>query len=209
MKKYLGELLWTFFFVLSIGLAVKFGGAMTGLAIWTALAVLVYAWGHISWAHFNPAVTLWLATSGKLSRSEVLPYWISQILWAILAGLLVTRIIGSPIAAAALDPNTTKILVVELLYTFALVWVVHNVAATKCNEWNSFYGLAIGLIVFVWATSVWSISWGWFNPAVVIWSTFDGIFTRAWIRPHLVGQLIGAILAWLAYRSLCCDSDSK
>lgn len=207
MKKYCWELLGTFFFVLSIGLAVKFGGALTALVIGTALAVLVYAWGHISWAHFNPAVTLWLATSGKLSRSEVLPYRVSQLVWASLGALLVTWIIWGSLTAVALDPSVLKVLVVELLFTFALVRVVHNVAATKCNEGNSFYGFAIGMIVFVWAVTVWWISGGGFNPAVVIGSTFDGLFTWAWIRPHLVGQLLWWVLAWLTYKTVACTND--
>lgn len=207
MKKYCGELLGTFFFVLSIGLAVKFGWALTALAIWTTLAVLVYAGGHISGAHFNPAVTLWLATSGKLSWGEVLPYRISQLVWASLGALLVTWIVGGSLTAATLDPSTMKVLVVELLFTFALVWVVHNVAATKCNEWNSFYGFAIGMIVFVGAVSVWWISGGGFNPAVVIGSTFDGLFTWGTIWPHLVGELLWALLAGIAYKSLACDKD--
>jgi len=207
MKKYLGEVIWTFFFVLAIGLAVKFGAWLTALVIGTALAVLVYAGGHISGAHFNPAVTLWLATSGKLSWNEVLPYRVSQLVWWALGALLVTRIIWWTLTAATLDPSTLKILVVELLFTFALVRVVLNVAATKCNEWNSFYGFAIGMIVFVWAVTVWWISGGGFNPAVVIGSVFDGLFTWWAIWPHLVGELLWAILAWLAYKTLACDKD--
>lgn len=168
MKKYLGEVLGTFFFVLSIGLAVQFGGEMTALAIGVALMVLVYAGAHISGAHFNPAVTLGLAVSGKHSWSQVIPYWISQLLGAVLAGYLVTWIVGSALTTVALDPEALKVIIVELLFTFVLVWVVLNVAATDNNSGKSFYGLAIGLAVFVGAVSVGSISGGAFNPAVVI-----------------------------------------
>lgn len=206
MKKYLGEAIGTFFFVLSIGLAVKFGGAMTALVVGTALAVLVYAGGHISGAHYNPAVTLGLATSGKLSWSQVIPYWISQLVGAIIAGLLVAWIIWGKLTTVTLDPSALKVIVVEFLYTFALVWVVHNVAATKANEGNSFYGWAIGFIVFVWAVTVGSISgWG-FNPAVVIGSWFDGLFATSMIWQHLVWQLLGWIVAGLVYRGITTNN---
>lgn len=207
MKKYLGEVLGTFFFVLSIGLAVQFGGAMTALAIGTALMVLVYAGAHISGAHFNPAVTLGLAVSGKHSWSQVIPYWISQLAGAILAGFVVTWIVGAPLTTVALDPDTIKVIVVELLYTFVLVWVVQNVAAAESNNGKGFYGLAIGLAVFVGIVTVGSISGGAFNPAVVIGSYFDGLFATNLIWQHLVGQFAGAILAGLAFRSIVYNRD--
>lgn len=207
MKKYVAELLGTFFFVLAIGLAVKFGGGLAALAIGSALMVLVYAWGHISGGHFNPAVTLGLAVSGKHSWSQVLPYWISQLIGAIAAGLLTTRIIGSPFMAATLDPSALKVIVVELLFAFALVWVVHNAAATTCNKGNSFYGLAIGFTVFVGAVSVGSISGGSFNPAVTVGLWFEGLFATSAIWQHLVGQLLWAILAGLAYKAIACEAD--
>jgi aquaporin Z len=207
MKKYLGEVLGTFFFVLSIGLAVQFGGEMTALAIGVALMVLVYAGAHISGAHFNPAVTLGLAVSGKHSWSQVIPYWISQLLGAVLAGYLVTWIVGSALTTVALDPEALKVIIVELLFTFVLVWVVLNVAATDNNSGKSFYGLAIGLAVFVGVVSVGSISGGAFNPAVVIWSYFDGLFATNLIWQHLVGQFAGAILAGLAFRSIVYSRD--
>ena len=207
MKKYLGEVLGTFFFVLSIGLAVQFGGAMTALAIGTALMVLVYAGAHISGAHFNPAVTLGLAVSGKHSWSQVIPYWISQLAGAILAGFVVTWIVGAPLTTVALDPDTLKVIVVELLYTFVLVWVVQNVAAAESNNGKGFYGLAIGLAVFVGIVTVGSISGGAFNPAVVIGSYFDGLFATNLIWQHLVGQFAGAILAGLAFRSIVYNRD--
>ncbi len=207
MKKYLWEALWTFFFVLSIGLAVQFGGAMTALTIGCALMVLVYAGAHISGAHFNPAVTLGLAVSGKHSWSQVIPYWISQLAGAIIAWFLVVWIVGNPLTTVTLDPMALKVIVVELLYTFVLVWVVHNVAATESNSGKGFYGLAIGFAVFIWAVSVGSISGGAFNPAVVIGSYFDGLFATNLIWQHLIGQFAGAILAGLAFKSLVYSKD--
>lgn len=207
MKKYAGELLGTFFFVLSIWLAVNFAGVRAGLVIGSALMVLVYAGGHISGGHYNPAVTLGLATSGKLSWSVLLPYWVSQLVWAVLGGFLVTWIVGAHLSPASIDPSSLKVIVVELLYTFLLVWVVHNVAATTCNKGNSFYGLAIGFVIFIGASTVGGISWWAFNPAVVIGSLFDGLFTSSAIWPHIVGQLLWGIFAGLAYRGLACDTD--
>lgn len=205
MKKHVCEVLGTFFFVLSIGLAVQFGGEWAALAIASALAVLVYAWGHISGGHFNPAVTLGLAVSRRISRSQVLPYWICQLLGAVLGGLLVLRIVGSPLTTVALEAMSIKLMVVELLFTFLLVWVVHNVTAARCNEGKSFYGLAIWLAIFVGMVCVGSMTGGAFNPAVVVGGWFDGMFATSLIWQLLVAQLVGGALAWLAFKALDCD----
>ena len=91
MKKYIVELIGTFFLVFTIGMTVIEPGAgpLAPLAIGSALMVMIYAGGHISGGHFNPAVTLGVFLRGRCAAADVLPYWISQIIGALLAGLAV------------------------------------------------------------------------------------------------------------------------
>ena len=81
MKKYIAEFIGTFFLVLTIGCTVIGAGAgvIAPLAIGAALMVMVYAGGHISGGHYNPAVTLGVLIRGKVSAADVVPYILAQL----------------------------------------------------------------------------------------------------------------------------------
>src|SRR5690606_4994707 len=120
--------------------------ALAPLAIGSALMVMVYAGGHISGAHYNPAVTLAVWMRGKATAQEVVPYWIAQVVGAVLASFVVMMLKGGG-APEALQPAVVPALLAEFLFTFALAYVVLNVATASGTEGNSNYGLAIGFIV--------------------------------------------------------------
>ena len=199
MKKPLVELLGTFFFVLTIGSVVVAPGAgpLAPLAIGSALMVMIFAGGHVSGGHFNPAVTLGVFLRGRISAAEIIPYWVAQILGGVAAGLVVIFLKGHGGDVMAIDPVPS--LVAEFLFTFALVWVVLNVATAKGTSGNSFYGLAIGFTVMIGAFSVGGISGGAFNPAVVGGLVTLGILEPATIWVHLLGNFGGAAAAAYTY----------
>ena len=91
MNKYLTEFIGMFFFVLTVGCAVIGNsiGSLAPLAIGSVLMVMIYAGGHISGGHFNPAVTLGVWLRGKCETKDVLPYMIAQIAGAALAAVVV------------------------------------------------------------------------------------------------------------------------
>lgn len=149
MKNYLVEFIGTFFLVLVIGLTVAAPAEgmsapaadhMAPLAIGITLMVMVYAGGHISGGHYNPAVTLAVWMRGKCETKDVVPYMISQLLGAVAAALVVGYQKGfapnPPTVAMALDPMHA--LLNEFLFTFALAYVVLNVATSKKNAGNSY-----------------------------------------------------------------------
>ncbi|MBS1909711.1 MAG: aquaporin, partial [Bacteroidetes bacterium] len=144
MKKLITEFIGTFFLILTIGLAVLGGaGAMAPVAIGLALMVMVYAGGHISGAHFNPAVTLGILIRGKITVADAVPYMIVQVVAGAIAAFVVQYLLGSDkvtALAAAANPNAVKALVAEILGTFALVFVVLNVATSKATAGNSYFG---------------------------------------------------------------------
>ena len=184
IKKLAVEFIGTFFLVLTIGCTVLSGsaGVIPPLAIGAVLMVMVYAGGHISGAHYNPAVTLGVFVRGKCSAGEVIPYMVSQIAGAIIAALVV----GFLRPDAVVSPGALDIapaLVAEFIFTFALVYVVLNVATAKGTSGNSFYGLAIGFTVMASAFAVGDISGGAFNPAVAVGVTTMGLSAVAnlWI----------------------------
>src|SRR5262249_30072719 len=150
MKKYLVEFIGTFFLVFAIGMA---GGDLAPLAIGATLMVMVFAGGHVSGAHYNPAVTLAVWLRGKCDTKDVIPYWIAQFAAASVAAFLVVALKGKPALGAA-SHGVGPSLIVEFLATFALAWVVLNVATAKANAGNSFYGLAIGFTVVAFAVTV-------------------------------------------------------
>jgi len=132
MSKYLTEFIGTFFLVLTIGCTAinTASGVIPALAIGSALMVMVFAGGHVSGAHYNPAVTLGVWMRGRCATGDVLPYWIAQVAGAILASLIAIFLVGSP-SAAALTPVLARPFLAEFLFTFALVYVVLNVATAK------------------------------------------------------------------------------
>jgi aquaporin Z len=200
MKKYITEFIGTFFLVLTIGL--------TGnpLAIGAALMVMIYAGGHVSGAHYNPAVTLAILIRGRISTSEALVYMGSQLAGAVLAALIVG--VFKELPDAAHQPlDTTKALLAEVLGTFALAYVVLNVATAKSNAGNSYYGIAIGFTVFAMALCFGEFSGGAFNPAVAVGASFMKGFEWSNIWIYVVGCFGGAILAALAFKMM--NSDDK
>ena len=129
MKNYVTEFIGTFFLVLTIGLTVVGGTDFAPLAIGSVLMVMVYMGGHVSGAHYNPAVTLAVYLRGKLTGAEVAPYVVAQVIGSLAATFMVHIITLSPFAPApAADAGTMAALLVEVLFTFALALVVLNVA---------------------------------------------------------------------------------
>jgi aquaporin Z len=161
MNKYIAEFIGTFFLVLTIGCTVigNGAGALAPLAIGSALMVMIFAGGHISGGHFNPAVTLGVWLRGKCDTKDVAPYMTFQIIAGVLAALAVKFLKGGA-SVTPLQPATVSALLAEFLFTFALVYVVLNTATAKGTSGNSFYGLAIGFTVMVGAFSVGNISGG-------------------------------------------------
>jgi aquaporin Z len=207
MRKYVAEFIGTFFLVLTVGCTVLGKAPMAPLAIGASLMVMVYAGGHISGGHFNPAVTLAVLVRGRITVQDAAAYWVAQVISGILAGLAAKYIVD-PGKVAALSPAGREVgvtLLAEVLFAFALGYVVLNVATSKDNDGNSFYGLAIGFTVVVGAFAVGGISGGAFNPAVAFGASTMGLFAWAKIWIWLLADLAGGALAGLAFRLLNPD----
>lgn len=199
------ELVGTFFLVLTIGLAVAAGTPLAPLAIGGVLMVLVYMGGHVSGAHYNPAVTLAVWMRGKLPTADVLPYVVAQLAGAALGALAAYALTGRTFAPAPGEGvSLARALGAEALYTFALALVVLNVATSRQTEGNSFFGLAIGGTVAAAAFAAGGVSGGAFNPAVGLGPALvhaalgGGAVGHAWV--YVAGPLAGAALAALLFR---------
>jgi len=199
MNKYLTEFIGTFFLVLTIGCTVISNVDVAPLAIGAALMVMIFAGGHVSGAHYNPAVTLAVWLRGRCDTKDVVPYAIAQVVAACLAALAVGFLVGAP-AKAAGELNVGKSLVAEFLFTFALAYVVLNVATAKGTSGNSFYGLAIGMTVMTGAFAVGGISGGAFNPAVAVGATVMGLIDSSKVWIHLVADFAGGAAAAFTFK---------
>lgn len=197
-RKLTVEFIGTFFLMFTVGMAVATAGTLAPLAIGAVLMVMVFAGGHVSGAHYNPAVSTALLIRGKLARDEYAPYLATQAVAAIIAGLLVRALGYAPDSAAAVAGAGTM-LVVEFLFTFALAYVVLNVATAKDTEGNSFYGLAIGFTLATGAFAVGSLSGGAFNPAVALGASVLGLFSWSHLWIYLLAQFAGGIAAAAAF----------
>lgn len=204
MNKLITEFIGTFFLVLTIGCTV-IGTAGTGvippLAIGAALMVMIFAGGHVSGAHYNPAVTLGVLLRGRCSAGDAIGYIVAQCAGAFVAALVV-GFFKSGIAVTPAEIDTTKALVAEFLFTFALVYVVLNVATAKGTANNSFYGLAIGSTVMAGAFAVGGISGGAFNPAVALGITVMGLSSLANIWVFLVANFAAAVVAAIVFKTV-------
>lgn len=196
MNKYLYEFIGTFFLVLTVGMTVMpphEAGLLAPLAIGSVLAVMVYAGGYISGGHYNPAVSLAVYHAGALSSQELVKYWAAQFLGAVFASLIVWLFKGfaEQTVALAIVPAW----IAEFLFTFALCFVVLNVAVSDKNKGNSYFGFAIGFTVLAGAYAVGPISGGAFNPAVALGITLLQLISWKYIWVYFVACLPAAAVA--------------
>ena len=201
MNKYIAEFIGTFFLVLTIGCTGVGAGAgvIAPLAIGAALMVMVFAGGHISGAHYNPAVTLGVLIRGKVNGADVMPYMVAQLAGAMIAALAV-KFLRAGVAVTPITPHVGPALFAEFLFTFALVYVVLNTATAEGTSGNSFYGLAIGMTVMTGAFAVGDISGGAFNPAVALGICLLGISSWANIWIYLLADFTAAVLAAVIFQ---------
>lgn len=200
MGKYVTEFVGTMFLILIIGCSVAFAGDFAPLAIGVGLMALVYMGGHVSGAHYNPAVTLGALLTKKIGAKDGVAYIVVQLLGAPVGAFAAAHLTGKTFAPGpGVEAGTPMVLLAEALFTFMLVLVVLNVATVKKVEGNSYYGLAIGLTVTAGAYAVGKVSGAAFNPAVGVGPTIvhtvigDGSFKNLWL--YVVGPFIGAGLA--------------
>lgn len=201
MKKYLVEFIGTLFLVLTVGMTVidPGAGALAPLAIGSALMIMVYAGGHVSGGHYNPAVTVAVWMRGRCPTADVAPYIGAQLAGAVVAEILAMALKGDP----TITPDPMKIpaaLIAEFLGAFALCYVVLNVATAKATSGNSNYGLAIGFTVMTMAFAFGSISGGAFNPAVAVGLTLMHKAAAANIWVYLVSNFGAAVFAATAFK---------
>ena len=203
MQRYAAEFIGTFFLVLTIGCTgIATGpGVIPPLAIGSVLMVMIYAGGHISGAHYNPAVTLGVFMRGKLPARDIVPYWIAQIGGAVgaAAAVLFFRA-GEPVSPLA--ASLVSAFGAEFLFTFALVYVVLNVATVPANAGNSYFGIAIGFTVLAGAFAVGDISGGAFNPAVAVGAMTMGMLPWMNLYLYAAAELLGAAAAALTFKAL-------
>jgi aquaporin Z len=198
-RKLTVEFIGTFFLMFTVGMASATAGDLAPLAIGTTLMVMAFAGGHISGGHFNPAVSTAVMLRGKLASGDWSAYIAAQAVAAILAGLLVSGLGYGPATDLAVA-GAGKMLIVEFLFTFALCYVVLNVATAEDTQNNSFYGLAIGFTVVAGAFAVGAVSGGAFNPAVAIGASVLGMFAWSNIWIYLLAGFAGGVAAAAVFR---------
>jgi aquaporin Z len=190
MQKNVMELVGAYFLVLAIGL----GGGPAAIGL--MLMGMVYAGGHVSGAHYNPAVSFGILLRGKMKTNEAALYMIAQIAGAVMAAFTVQVMLGKTFAPAP-DPRmgTGAAIALEALCTFVLAFVVLNIACSKKTAGNHIYGFAIGLTVTGLALGAGPLTGGAFNPAVGIGpglvSTLYGSYNISNMLIYIIGPMVG------------------
>jgi len=201
----IAEFIGTYFLYLIIGLCVTPPGAeeLTPLAVGLGLTALIYACGHISKAHFNPATTVTYFCAGTHSRKALIPYIVVILFGAILAAFSLYLLKPSELyQAVAIKIDLPKIILAEFTFTFALMWVILNVAIARKTAGNQFYGLAIGFIVTAGAYAVGPISFAAFNPAVTLALCINGLLPWSALLIYSTVQIAAAVAAGILFRSM-------
>ena len=204
MNRLVNEFIGTFFLVFTICVAAVYGNAgdAAPLAIGLVLTAVVYAGGHISKAHYNPAVSLAFYIRGcYISIQEMVSFIAVQVLGAVLATLLAKGIFAEGKTVEAVSLAFGPALIAEILFTFALVWVIMNVATAKANAGNQFYGIAIGSSVAGAIYTVGIVSLAVLNPAVSVALVLVGKLALSQIWIPMVGSLVGAVGAVLVFNA--------
>lgn len=211
-NKLIAEFIGTYFLYLIIGMCVVPPGigSLTPLAVGIGLCALVYSCGHISKAHFNPATTITYLSAGTHPRREFIPY-VAVIFMAVIlaAGSLHWLNPSGLEQVQTILIDWPKVILAEFLFTFALMWVILQVAVAKGTAGNQFYGIAIGAIVCAGAYAVGPISFAAFNPAVTLGLCLNGFLPWAAFPAYLVTQCLAASLAGYLFKSMQIINPSE
>ena len=201
--KLITEFIGTFFLTLTICTAAAFGtaGSYAPFAIASTLMVMIYAGGHVSGAHYNPAVTISIYLRGACDKSQVAPYIASQVVAGAMGAIVASNVLMPDGEVGPLVMDTGPAFGAELMFTFALAYVILNVATSESTDGNGYYGAAIAFVVLAGALTVGSISGASFNPAVTASLISAGVLGVADSWVHLVPQLIGGVLAALVFNA--------
>ena len=201
--KLITEFIGTFFLTLTICTAAAFGtaGSYAPFAIASTLMVMIYAGGHVSGAHYNPAVTISIYLRGACDKSEVAPYIASQVVAGVMGAMVASNVLMPDGEVGPLVMDTGPAFGAELMFTFALAYVILNVATSESTDGNGYYGAAIAFVVLAGALTVGPISGASFNPAVTASLISAGVLGVADSWVHLVPQLIGGVLAALVFNA--------
>jgi aquaporin Z len=205
MRKYVTEFIGTFGLVYTVGCAILSRTPLAPLAIGSALMVMIYAGGHISGGHYNPAVTLGVFVRGKIQIADAGPYWVAQFAGGFLAAWLARFTVYRALVPTLSISGARAIgaaMLAEFIFTFALVFVMLNVATSKDQPGNQFFGLAIGFTLATGAAAVGSISGGAFNPAVAFGAMLIGLINWSDFYIYLIADLLGGAVAAVAFRYL-------
>jgi len=201
--KLIAEFIGTFFLALTICTAAVHGsaGEYAPFAIASTLMVMIYGLGHVSGAHFNPAVTVGVWLRGACEKDEVAPYIAAQVIAGAAAALASANLLIADPSVTALELDMTQTIGAEFLYTFALVFVILNVATSEATAGNGYYGAAIAFVVLAGALTVGGISGGSFNPAVTGALFISGVIEATDLWMHLVPQFVAGVVAVQAFKA--------
>lgn len=217
MKKYYAEFIGTFAMIFcgtgAMTINEVTGGDVThvGIGITWGLIVMamIYAFGDISGAHFNPAVSIGFAFANKFPRKEVPKYIIAQTLGAFAASLILWLLFPASEELGSTIPKITvwRAFVLELLLTFFLMLVIINVS-TGSKEVGMMSGIAVGGIILLAALFAGPVTNASMNPARSLAPNIvSGNYTGLWL--YMVAPVLGALLAVLSCRLVkgddCCD----
>lgn len=216
-KKVLAEAIGAFAIVFAgcgaIVVDTKRDGAIShvGVAIVFGLIVMtmIYAVGHVSGAHFNPAVTIAFTSVGRFPLREVPGYIVSQVVGATLGGALLLALLGKEGGVGATVPSGSagQSLGLEIVCTFFLMFVISAVATDSRAE-GTMAGIAIGGTVLLDAMFAGPICGASMNPARTLGPAFvTANFDRVWV--YILGPIIGAVLGSISYELVRCHSEAE
>ena len=203
-RKYVVEFIGTFFLMSAVGMAVLTRSPFTPLAAGGMLMVMIYAGGHISGGHYNPAVTAAVLARGRIGTRDAFGYWIAQVIGGVVAGVVARAVVNPPaVRTLTLSGHgEAAAAVVEVLFTFALCYVMVNVATSKDQRNNGFFGLAIGFTLVAAAFAIGGISGGALNPAVALGAATAGLFAWSTVWVYIVVELAAGVAAGVAFLAL-------
>jgi aquaporin Z len=203
-RKYVVEAIGTFFLCFTVVTGALSNVVFTPLAAGAMLMVMAYAGAHISGGHYNPAVTAAVLWRRRIGVRDAIGYWLAQLAAGVVAAFVADAVVVHQ-KAVTLSPTgrlLTAAAVVELVYTFALCFVVLNVATSRDQRGNGFYGIAIGFTVAAGAFVTGGISGGSFNPAVTLGGAVGGLYAWNTLWVYFVVELAAGGLAGLAFLQL-------